>query len=284
LKHLGDADESDAIPWASILKDETNQRHILGNLQNRLQMGQFSLEKAFHKIYKAQAAELRKCQNEHHKQIEERRSRIWDLEKMLTEAISVNRKYDDKMIKMRENYDCVEPKIDSIRCVLRKIRRECIGSHDTIFKLKGDYKILCEIANKILDELRVSKDTIRTQKKDLTEKHEDVCNRDLAIEQLEALLQNITHRYAENERLRIKVTHEVSVQAVPAVADSESHADFLPTPLRDVVSATENKKPRNALLPGRILTIPLTDENWPSRDNVGSKKAGLKYRRAIDML
>ena len=77
LNHLGNADESDVIDWASILVDETDQRHIMGNLQNRLQMGQFSLEKTFHKIYKSHASEVHRCQDEHDKQIEERRLRIW---------------------------------------------------------------------------------------------------------------------------------------------------------------------------------------------------------------
>ena len=77
LDHLQRKDESTVIEWASILLDETDQRHILGNLQNRMQMGQFSLDKAFRDISKAHEAAMHKCHNEHSTQMEERRTRIW---------------------------------------------------------------------------------------------------------------------------------------------------------------------------------------------------------------
>ena len=83
LWHLDNADESDLIEWSIVLKNETDQRHILGNLQNRLQMGQFSLDKAFQQVYKTHSIERRKCQEEHDEQLEERRSRIWELEQQL---------------------------------------------------------------------------------------------------------------------------------------------------------------------------------------------------------
>jgi len=275
LEHLRNADESDMIKWVSILADETDQRHILGNLQNRLQMGQFSLDKTFQKIYKEQATEMRKSQDEHHRQMEERRSRIWELEKMLTEAITVNRKYEDNIVKMKEKYDRVEPVIDSIRCVLRKSRRDCVENNDTTSKLRVEYEKLSLVINKLLDKLRTSKEKIQAQEEDLADRKKDIYNRDMAIEQLEKLLEKITHKYAENERLRIKVTDEVGIQAVPAIANAASHADFLPTPLRGVILAeSENKNPSNALIPGRIFDI----------SDIDVQKSGLQYRRAIDRL
>ncbi|EJK62694.1 hypothetical protein THAOC_16683, partial [Thalassiosira oceanica] len=39
LDHLDSADESDAIDWVSILSSDTDQRHILGNLENRIRIG-----------------------------------------------------------------------------------------------------------------------------------------------------------------------------------------------------------------------------------------------------
>merc|ERR1711957_132920 len=105
------------------------------------------------------------------------------------------------------------------------------------------------------------------QKANLTEKQEDVNNRNRAIEQLERLLEHITHKYAKNERVRIKVTHEVAVQAVATLTDATSHADFLST--QGGIS-TEFAKPTiknpNALLPGHIF------------------QSGLQYRRVIDKL
>ncbi|KAL7552805.1 hypothetical protein ACHAWF_016061 [Thalassiosira exigua] len=279
LEHLGNTNESDVIEWASILANDTDQRHILGNLQNRLQMGQFSLDRAFQKIYKDHATEMQRCEREHHKQIEERRSRIWELEKMLTDAISVNRKYEDKMLKMREGFDAVEPAIDSLRFILRKMRRDCLSNNDEISKLKVDFQQMRMLVARILDDLRASRETILTQKEDLNEKHDDILNRDAAIEQLEQLLERITHKYAENERLRIKVTQEVAIQAVPEIADMASHADFLPTSARGALSAMPvNNKSSGALLPGRIFN--LTDENWPSRINVRP----INLRQAIDKL
>ena len=282
LQHLGNKDESDVIEWASILEDETDQRHILGNLQNRLQMGQFSLDKAFQSIYKTHAAEMNKCQDEHHKQMEEQRSRIWELEKMLTDAIGVNPNYEDKMIKMREKYDSVELNIDSIQCILRKMRRECLCNNDVISKLNDDHVKMSTFVNRLFDELRASKDEIQVQKDDLNEKREDICNRDIAIEQLETLLEKITHKYAENERLRIKEKSCSGIQAIPAMTDASSQADFLPASLRGAVSTeSQNKKPSDALLPGRIINI--ADENWPNLINVGTIKP-VQYRRAIDKL
>lgn len=198
-----------------------------------------------------------------------------ELEQMLTEAIAVNRTYEEKMINIRDKYDYVEPKIDAIRGILRKTLRESLHNKETISQLKVDYEKVRTVANRLLDEARVSKEKIQAQQDYIAEKQEDVNNRNLAIEQLEKLLEKITHKYAENERLRIKVTHEAAVQAVPAVAEATSHADFLSTPSRGGVSAdsadSAHKHPlknSNALLPGHIFNIP----------------SGLQYRRAIDKL
>lgn len=282
LKHLENSDESDILHWTTILQDDTDQRHVLGNLQNRLQMGQFSLDKAFQKIYKAHEIELRRCREEHQKQIEERRSRIFELEKMLTEAISLNRKYEGTIMRMTEKYDCVEPMFDSIRQSLRKTRRECLDNNAIVIKLKGDFEKLKATANRLLDELKAAKETVQAKEQTLNEKRQDINNRDAAIEQLEKLLEKITHKYAENERLRIKVTHEAEVQAVPAVRDALSHADFLPTPLRGIAAAdSENQKP--ALLQGRIFNIS-SDENWLSRINTRRPMKGIQFRKAIDKL
>ena len=279
IQHLQSADQSDLLDWTSILKDETDQRHILGNLQNRLQMGQFSLDGAFQKIYKGHALELRKCQDDFEKQIEERRSRIWELEKMLTEALVHTRKYEDKLIKMQEKYDLVEPKIDSLRHSLRKTRRECLDNNDIISKLKIDFSRCRTATMQSLVELKMSREKVEVQKQTLVEKENDVTNRDSAMEQLEKLLENITHKYAENERRRTKITHEAAIQAVPTVSHTSSHADFLPTPLADFENE-QNKRPLCALVEGRIFN--LQDENWPSRINVGSR--GIQFRRALDKL
>ncbi|KAL3808122.1 hypothetical protein ACHAXA_004976 [Cyclostephanos tholiformis] len=275
LNHLECKDTSDAIDWSSILVDETDQRHIIGNLQNRLQMGYFSLDKAFQKIHKAHTTEVHKCQDEHQKQLENRRLRIWDLEKMLQESISSNRNYEDKILIMQNRYGNVEKNIDSVRCSLRKLRREYLSNYDTISMLKDDQGKMTTSVNRLIADLMASKKLIRAQQANLAEKEDGMTNRDMVINELEAILEQITHKYAENELNRIKVTYEVATQAAPVVADASSHADFLP-------SLPEYQSTGDALIPGRIINVDL--ENWPSRINLSAVKPGLQYRRAIDKL
>lgn len=198
---------------------------------------------------------------------------------MLTEAISINRKYEDKMIKMREKYDSVELKIESLRGVLRKLRKECLNNDEIVSNMKDDFNIMKNLANRLLADISKMKQEIQLLKVDITDKEEDITNRDSCIKQLEILLESITHKYAENEKRRNKITHEVATQAKATVANASSSADFLPTPLGGVAAReTENKRPGrgDALLPGRIFK--LADKNWPSI------KSGLQYRRAIDKL
>ena len=275
LEHLENEDKSDVIDWSSILVDETDQRHIIGNLQNRLQLGYFSLDKAFQKVYKAHSTEMQKCQHEYQKQLEDRRLRIWDLEKMLHASNSTNRQYEDKMLKMQAKYGTVEQNVDSVRCVLRKMRRECLNNNDIISMLKDDQGKMNTYVNRLVAELKASKEVILAQQGNLADEQNDVSNRDAAIAQLEAILEQITHKYAENEHRRIKDTCEGATQAVPMVADAASHADFLP-------SLTDDIHSDDALIPGRIIKLDL--ENWPLYSSRGAVKPGLQYRRALDKL
>ena len=87
------------------------------------------------------------------------------------------------------------------------------------------------------------------------------------IETFEEMLQNITQRYAENERRRVKVTKEQSVQAVRHVTDVSTHADFL-----EKSPQQEKENQREALLPGRIFQIP------------EFQLSKLQFRKAIDKL
>ena len=135
-----------------------------------------------------------------------------------------------------------------------------------------------------MQELKELKMETFAHKGYLAEKEAELSMRDTAIQNMEALLEKITHKYAEKERLRIKVVHaNAAVQAAPTIADASVHADFLPSVVRKgnpVVS--ENKKADDALLPGRIINVP--DENWPSRINIGHMQSGLQFRRALDKL
>jgi len=292
LNHLDNADASDTIDWISILKDETDQRHIMGNLQNRLQIGQFSLDKAFQKVYKTYEAEVLKHQAEHDAEIEQRRLRVWELEKILTDAISSNRKYEDKMTIMREKYETIEPQLDSIKSILRKMRRDSVDNNTLTSQLKDDYTKMKALTNRLMSDINGAKEEIQAQRADLADKQEDITNRDVAITQLETLLERITHRYAENEKRRIKVTHEVATQAVPTVVNTATLADFLPTPLGSsasvAVNDVENRKPRgggsDALLPGRIYKLSDENESWPSRISIPAKRTSLSFRRLIDKL
>lgn len=311
LDHLNNSAQSDVIDWMSILENETDQRHIMGNLQNRLQIGQFSLDKAFAKIHNLHALEMRKVQDEHNKEIEKRRLRIWELEKskweisllffvhqdaqknlhsfshliltVLTEAIGLNRRYEDKMIKLRDTCNVVESEIESLRTILRKMRRECQKNEDVTSKLKDDYVRMRTVVCRLLDHIKSSKQEIEAQKVDIADKQVDVENRDKAISQLEALLGSITHKYAENERRRIKITHDIAIQSAPKMIDSTTHVDFLlPTPLGGLAAERQNRRLDDlTLIPGRLYKTPI-EENWPSR--IKSGLGFLQYRRAVDKL
>ena len=290
LDSLDNAKESDTIEWALSLKNEMDQRHVLGNLQNRLQMGQFSLTKCFEKIHKSAATDMRKCQEKHKKQIDEKVNRIWELEKLLTETIKVNRRYEEKMRIIRNKYENAEEALDQSRGVLRKLRKDCQHNRDISTKLFDDFSKLRPVTERLLQELANKRLEIISLNTVIGEKQDDIDGRDEAIEHLEKLLENITHRYAENERLRIKVTHERAVQAVIATKEICCVADFLPTPLRTVTTNDDDSKSKascDALLPGRIIQIK-DDENWPvmkypSRVNV-KPPSSLNFRRAIDRL
>jgi chromosome segregation ATPase len=292
LERLNDARDSDTIEWAISLADETDQRHVLGNLQNRLQIGQFSLNNCFEKIHKDAAAELKRCQVAHKKQIDEKISSIWELEKLLTDAIAVNRRYEERMRFIIDKGEHSEQMLDAMRSSLRKLRKDCNDNKDTTTKLHNDFCRLRSATETLLHELRTARQRIQVLDTTVVEQREDIEARDAAMQQLEKLLENITHRYAENERLRIRVTHDAAVQAVAKTIEVCCVADFLPTPLRTVATEDDNKSKSIAdvLLPGRIIQLQ-NDENWPlanhpSRINVRPPAGQVKvqYRRAIDRL
>ncbi|KAL7511251.1 hypothetical protein ACHAXN_008354 [Cyclotella atomus] len=304
LESLNTAQESDALEWASSFRNDSDLRHVLGNLQNRLQLGQFSLGKCFEKVHKEAAADMRKCQESHEKKIDEMTNRIWELEKLLTEAIKLNRWYEDKMRIMRDKHENAEQILEDTRCTLRKLRKDCHDNNSTTVKLRIDYDKLRPATEKLLQELAASREEIISLNASLQDKQGDIEARDDAIQQLENLLESITHRYAENERMRIKVTHEIAIQAVVATKDMCCVADFLPTPLRTVTANDDDSKSKmscDALIPGRIIQIQ-DNENWPmlhqtrtrekqlelkypSRVNLNVKPpSSLNYRRAIDRL
>lgn len=301
IESLNNAQDSDTLEWTSSLKNETDQRHVLGNLQNRLQMGQFSINRCFEKIHCDAATELRKCQERHKLQIGEKVGRIWELEKLLAEAIKLNRRYEDKMRNMRDKYECAERNLNETRDTLRRLKRDCCNDQDATAKLHHDFNKLRPATERLLQELTASRQSIASLNAAVEGKEGDIEARDKAIDQLEKLLENITHKYAENERLRVKVTHEVAIQAVVATNEMCCVADFLPTPLRAVTVNDDDSRSKmicDALLPGRIIQIH-DDENWPmmtqgrgqqkqptkhpSRVNV-KPPSSLKYRRAIDRL
>ena len=291
LDCLSNAQESDTIEWPSSLKNETDQRHVLGNLQNRLQMGQFSIDKCFEKLHKEASVDMRKCQDGHKKQLDEKTNRIWELEKLLTEAIKVNRWYEGKMRVMRDKYEDAEQILEETRGAMRKLKKDCYNNNDITIKLREDFSKLHPATERLLRALANARQRITLLNDVISEKQDDIDARDEAIQQLEKLLENITHRYAENERLRIKVTHDIAIQAVVVTKEICCVADFLPTPLRTVTANEDDAKSKtscDALLPGRIIQIQ-DEENWPmvqypSRINVKPPSRSLSFRRVIDRL
>lgn len=43
------------------------------------------------------------------------------------------------------------------------------------------------------------------------------------------MFESTIHRYAENERHRMKVTHKMATQATSVMSEASSHVDFLPS-------------------------------------------------------
>ena len=279
LDHLTNADDSSTIAWESMLTDETDRRHIMGNLQNRLQMGQFSLDKAFQKIRERHELETRTYRNELDLELTNRRA----VERDLTDAVTLNRQYEKKIAEVQQMKTVIQRTVDSLRADLHHLRNECLCNDTVSVMLKDGYQRIRTLANKLIDEVDASKRETCDHKVHLAEKEADISMRDAAILDMEALLEKITHRYAEKERLRMKVHADVGVQAAPAVADATVHADFLPAVMRRAQpTVSDNKKADDALLPGRIINVP--DENWPSRINIGPMQSGLQFRRALDKL
>jgi len=58
LDHLNSENDYDAFDWVRILSSDTDQTHILGNLENRLRTGQFSLGNKFDQVHKRSAGDL----------------------------------------------------------------------------------------------------------------------------------------------------------------------------------------------------------------------------------
>ena len=136
---------------------------------------------------------------------------------------------------------------------------------------------------RLLVELNEYKALIRDKQAKLDAAVRDVSDRDIAIQQLESMFESTTHRYAENERRRIKITHEMAIQATSVMSDASSHVDFLPS-LPDSSKCSSD----SSLIPGRVFNV--DSENWPSRINVSYNSTKsivsgpLQYRRALDKL
>jgi len=263
-----------------------DQRHVLGNLQNRLQMGQFTLEKCFENINKLHRLELRKCQNDHKKEMEEKTSQIWELEKLLTTAIGTNRDYECKMLKICEKHEFVEPQIASLRSSLRKLRTDCSTDQMTIRHLLDNFDNLLPVVQKLLTEQRLCRKRNIELMETVQEKQNDIVIRDSTMKHLEKLLEKMTHKFAEHERLRIKITHEAATQAMPIMMDSATSADFLTTHnARVTPPPSSDSKVDDFLLPGRIWNIN-SDEVYTSRVTVGEGfgRSSVQFRRAIDKL
>jgi hypothetical protein len=274
MGHLENAAKSDTIDWQAILNNEEDRNHVLGNLHNRQQIGQFSLDKAFEKERKRHDRILSKCQHELEKEAEKRRGKIKELERQLSAATSVNRKYEEKMIKLQEKYALgVVPLLMSTQELLLNVRKEFITGENTFSKLREDFLKLRGVTVRLLEALKVSREKIHSLKISIEQRDDDILARDTAITHFEEMLSKITQRYAENERKHNKVLEDKSAQASVAVTEASTHADFLSVKLdKRSVQQEENKPPREtALLPGRIFQI---------RENIGK----IQFRRAIDKL
>lgn len=272
IGNLENAAKSEAIDWQSIVSDAEDRNHVLGSLTNRQQIGQLSLLKAFEKERKRYDSILSKCQYEHDKETEKHQGKIKDMERHLTEATNVIRKYEKKMINLQKKYALgVVPMLTSVQDLLLQVRKEEKAFH----KLKEDFLHLRGVTDRLLAALRASKEEISSLQMTISSQNVDVSERDAAIIHFEEMLTKITHKYAENELKHNKVTQEKSVQASVTVKEASTYDDFLRLSLdKRSIQQEENNPPRDhALLPGRIFPMQI-------RENIGK----IQLRRALDKL
>ena len=79
-----------------------------------------------------------------------------------------------------------------------------------------------------LIELNESKALIRDKQAKLDAAVRDVSDRDTAIQQLESMFESTTHRYSENKRRHIKLTHKMVIQATSVMTNASSHVVHWP--------------------------------------------------------
>ena len=296
LDHLDSEDESDAIDWASILSSDTDQRHILGNLENRLRMGQFSIGNTFDQVHKRSAGDLLKCKESHEKDLQGKVSAIWELERQLQDSLSLNRSYEEKLTKLRGKFGLFEPKFEALRRFVLKIRSEYIAERANVNRLSSDCSRLSSTITDILERNQAKRDEVAVLEAKLQSANQDVAARDAAIEQMEGLVQRLSANYARQQKIITVPKFDACVQVAPHSVDASVHVDFMKSNNRgkqgmSVSLGAENKLPLDEfqLLPGRLFDA-LQNEKFPSRfgdtvvPNCIQYPSRFEYRRAIDKL
>lgn len=277
MRNLEHTAEAEAIDWQSIINDDEDRTFVFSSLHNRQQVGQFSLDRAFEKERKRHDRILIKCQYEHEKEATELQRKIKELEQQFTDSASLIRKYEQKMIILQQKHALgVIPLLTSAQDLLLQVRKEVQQEEENTFnKLREDFFHLRGVTINLLDTLRVLREKIAQLNTTLRSRDDDISARDAAIVHFEEMLTKITHKYAENERRRVKMTRETSVQASVKVKEASTFDDFLRLPLdKRSQQHEENNPPQqhdHALLPGRIFQI---------RENIGK----IQFRRALDKL
>ena len=262
MRHLENADNSDVIKWRAVVENESDRNHVVSNLHNRLQIGQYSIEKTFEEERNRHERTLQKYQHKNEKAAEQTKKALEELTMRLTEAQNVKRRHEGKLVKLHQKYVCgIKPMLSSSQDLLLNIRKDAAEHH----KLREDFMKLRTVTGNLVSLLQASRDQIRALNETIQERDDDILAREKVIETFEEMLQTITQRYADNERRRMKVTKEQSVQAVRHVVDVSTHADFLEMEKQSPQQEKENQ--REALLPGRIFQI-----------------SQLSFRKAIDKL
>jgi chromosome segregation ATPase len=267
MGHLENADNSDVIEWRAVVENESDRNHVVSNLHNRLQIGHYSIEKTFEKERNRHERTLQKYQHENEKAAEQTRKALEELTMRLTEAQNVNRRYKSKLVKLQKYVFGIKPMLSSTEDLLANIRKEYSSGDNALHKLREDFMKLRTVTGNLLSLLQASRDQIGALNQTIQERDDDIVAREKVIETFEEMLQNITQRYADNERRRVKVTKEQSVQAVRHVVEVSTHADFL-----EKSPQQEKENQREALLPGRIFQIP------------EFQLSKLQFRKAIDRL
>ncbi|EJK51709.1 hypothetical protein THAOC_29094, partial [Thalassiosira oceanica] len=241
-------------------------------------------------VHRRNARDLLECKESLRSDLEEKVAAIWELERQLQNSLSLNRSYEEKLTKLRGKLGQFEPKFETLRRFVRKVRSSYIADRENVDRLRGDCSRLSSTTRDLLKRIRSKRDEVAVLEGKLQDASQDVASRDAAIEQMESLVQRLSANYARQQKIINAPTKDVCVQVAPTQLNASVHVDFLSNNSKgkqgmSISLDEENMLPLDEfqLLPGHLFDA-LKNEKFPSRFGDTILPNCLQYRRAIDKL